>query len=416
MRFERARLSCWLIIFLLASVHLPAYAADWSVVPQLDLGAKYDSNINFNFIGRQHDFIFNVSPSVDFNYASEINKLTGHLGLDGLTYVKYGNLDSINQYYNISGQHQVAPRLNLTFAGGYTMDATKNEELITSGFVMNNSRRQSLNAAPGLSYDLTERASLQLGYAYSMTNYQSQGSMSNNQSQGYNNYFTHTVNLGLNYLLKNAKTTLTATMVGGYTDYPSIGNSYRNLGTYVGFKHKFSEDWSLDASGGLNYNWYTSQTAVLAFGNFVSFVGLRQAKLESFTISPYIEYCRHAALAQDQPHLCRTASINPPQPVARSTSSTVATAGITHDFTERLTGGVQGNMYYSTSSSPGSNYNDLVFGFTPSLSYKLTEKISVNSSYTYNWREDFTGPSTSFRATPVSVVGKLPAKMFFGFI
>ena len=101
MRFERARLSCWLIIFLLASVHLPAYAADWSVVPQVDLGAKYDSNINFNFIGRQHDFIFNTAPSVDFNYASEVSKLTGHLGLDGQVYVNHGNLDTINQYYSL---------------------------------------------------------------------------------------------------------------------------------------------------------------------------------------------------------------------------------------------------------------------------------------------------------------------------
>ena len=82
-RFGPARLAWWLVILFLASVHLPAHAADWSVVPQVDLGAKYDSNINFNFIGKQHDFIFNTAPSVDFNYASEATKLTGHIGLDG---------------------------------------------------------------------------------------------------------------------------------------------------------------------------------------------------------------------------------------------------------------------------------------------------------------------------------------------
>ena len=76
-RFGPARLACWLVILFLASVLLPAQAADWSVVPQVDLGAKYDSNINFNFIGRQHDFIFDTAPSVDLNYASEATKLTG---------------------------------------------------------------------------------------------------------------------------------------------------------------------------------------------------------------------------------------------------------------------------------------------------------------------------------------------------
>jgi hypothetical protein len=388
MRFKPAQLACWLIIILLALVHLPALASDWSVVPQLDLGAKYDSNINFNYVNRQHDFIFNVSPSVDFTYASEISKLTGRLALDGLAYVKNGNLDSINQFYNISGQRQVTPRLGFTFTGGYILDSTKNQELITSGFIMNNSRRQSLQAAPGLSYNLTERASLQMGYAYNQTTY---------QSNTYNNYFTHTLNLGLNYLLKNAKTTLTGTIVGGYTNYPSIGNSYRNLGTYIGFKHKFSEDWSLDVSGGANYNWYTSQTAVLAFGNFVSFVGLRQATLKTFTVTPYWNIA--ATRSWTKANLTFGYSVNQ----SPSASGTVnqfhsGSAGFSYNFTERLTGAIGGSGYYSISSSPGSNYNDLVFSLTPNLSYKLTEKISVNSSYTYSWRENLSGGQSTFGA------------------
>ena len=68
--------------------------------------------------------------------------------------------------------------------------------------------------------------------------------------------------------------------------------------------------------------------------------------------------------------------------------------GLTYNFTERLTGGLQGNLYYSISSSPGSNYNDLVFYFSPNLTYKLTEKFSLNSSYTYGWRDDLSAGQT----------------------
>ena len=115
----------------------------------------------------------------------------------------------------------------------------------------------------------------------------------------------------------------------------------------------------------------------------------------AFTISPYI----NIAATRHWPKTNFTFAYSDDQ--SPSASGTInqfnsGYAGITYDFTERLTGGLQGNMYYSTSSSPGSNYNDLVFGFTPNLSYKLTEKISVNSSYTYSWREDSTGPNTSF--------------------
>lgn len=195
--------------------------------------------------------------------------------------------------------------------------------------------------------------------------------------------------------LKNEKTTLTGTFLGAYTNYPSIGNSYRNLGTYVGLQHKFSDSWSLSASGGLNYNWYSSQTAVLAFGNFVSFVGLRQTKLETFTVSPYVNI--YATRHWPKTNFTFGFS-NDQSPAATGTINQFSSgyASLTHNFTERLTAGLQGNVYYSTSSSPGSNYNDVVFGLTPNLSYQLTDKISVNSSYTYNWREDSTGPNISF--------------------
>jgi hypothetical protein len=120
MRFKTARRVCWVTILFLVSLHIPAQASDLSVVPQVDVGAKYDSNINFNFVGRQHDFIFNTAPSVDFNYASEATKLSGHLGLDGQVYTNHSNLDTINQYYRLLGSQQVAPRLALNFRGSYT--------------------------------------------------------------------------------------------------------------------------------------------------------------------------------------------------------------------------------------------------------------------------------------------------------
>jgi hypothetical protein len=378
MPFKQAHLALWLIGLFFSLACLPTHAADLSVVPQIDVGAKYDSNINFNFIDRQHDFIFNTAPSVDFNYASEVTKLTGHVGLDGLVYVNHGNLDTINQYYRLSGQHQVAPRLALTLRGSYILDSTLFEELATSGFVMNRSRRQAFNAAPGLTFNLTERAALQVGYDFTRVNY---------QSPQYVDYSQQIANLGLNYLLKNAKTTLSGALLFRLIDYPSIDNFYRNLGSYVGLDHKFTEDWSVSAFAGLNYNWLTSQTAVLSFGNLAAFVQLRQVKLETFTVTPYF----NIAGTHRWPKTNFTFGYKLDQ--SPSGSGTInqfhnGYTGITYNFTERLTGGLRGNLYYGTSTSPGSTYNNLVFYLTPELGYKLTEKFSLNSSYTYGWRDD----------------------------
>jgi hypothetical protein len=326
---------------------------------------------------------------VDFSYASEITKLTGRMALEGLAYIRNSSIDTINQNYSILGRRQIAPRLALTFNGGYILDSTLNEELITSGFVMNRTRRQAFNAAPGLAFNLTERASLQVGYGFNAADY---------QDPRYNDYYTHRINLGLNYLLKNAKTTLTGTVAANYTNYPSIGNSYRSLSTYLGLNHNFNEDWRLAFSGGLNYNWYTSQTAVVAFGNFVSFVGLRQAKLETFTVSPYLNIAATRHWTKTDLNFGYSVNQSP------SASGTVnqfhsGNAGVTYRFSERLRGGVGGSLYYSTSSSPGSNYNTLVLNMAPNLSYQLTEKCSLNTSYTYGWRNNLSGDQIGGQTT-----------------
>jgi hypothetical protein len=377
----------WLIILLVCFAHLPAHATDWSVVPQLELGAKYDSNINFNFVGRQHDFIFNVSPSVDFNYASEVSKLTARLALEGLAYVRNGNLDTINQYYRLFGQRQVAPRLALSFTGGYTLDSTLNEELISSGFIMNRSRRQAFDAAPGLDFNLTERALLRLGYSFNRVNY---------QDPSFVNFTQQTINLRVNYLLKNEKTTLGGVGLFRFIDYPSIENFYRNAGTYVGLDHKFTEDWTLSLYGGLNYNWFSSQTAVLNFGNFTNFIQLRQVKLETFSVTPYFDISANRRWTKTNLKFGYKLDQSP------SASGTInqfhyGYAKVTHNFTERLTGGLRGELYYGLSTSPGSDYNNLILYVTPEITYKLTEKISLNSSYTYGWRDDFVADQTISR-------------------
>jgi hypothetical protein len=65
------RFAILIVALLLAGSLRPAGAGDWYVVPQIDAGAKYDSNINFTFDRKKSDFIFNISPALDLKYASE---------------------------------------------------------------------------------------------------------------------------------------------------------------------------------------------------------------------------------------------------------------------------------------------------------------------------------------------------------
>ncbi|MGQ9688713.1 MAG: hypothetical protein ACUVXF_08020 [Desulfobaccales bacterium] len=378
MRRWPARLVNLWVALMLAALPQPAGAGDWYFVPQIDAGAKYDSNINFSFSRIKSDFIFNGSPALDLKYDSESTNLSGRLNLEGLAYVKNPNLDAINQYYRLAAKHQAAPRLALTISGGYTLDTTLTEELQASGYIMNRTLRQAMQVAPGLEFALSERALLRWGYGFDLVTY---------QDPRYNDYSTHRVTLELNYLLKNAKTTLTATVLGRYTEYPSIGNFYRNIGVYGGLEHKFSEDWSLALSGGANFNRFTSRTRVLDFTFFPDFILTKQVPEETFTVSPYF----NIAATRRWPRTDLTFGYSVDQSPSASGSLSQfhrGYAGISHKLTEKLSGGLRGSLYYSTYTSPGSDYENLVFYLTPDLRYNLTEKFSLKCSYQFGWRED----------------------------
>jgi hypothetical protein len=365
----------------------PAGAADWSVTPQFKAGASYDSNINFTLDHKTHDYIFNLSPAVDFKYASEISQLVGRLALNGLLYVRNSNLDALNQAYTVSGQRKVAPRLALRFDGGYIVDSTLAEELTASGFIMNRTKREAINAAPGLAFDLSERALLKMGYAFNQVNY---------QDDRFIGYLQHTANLGLHYLLKNEKTTISSFLVGRFTNYPSIDNEYRNLISYAGLEHKISQDWSVSLAGGLNYNWFTSQTAVFDFGSLTPFTVQRQVTQRTFNVTPFINIEGKHKWAKTG--LIYGYKLDQSASGGGTISQFHSTYGsITHNFTERLRGSLRGNLYYSNASSPGSTYENLTLSFSPEVNYQITEKLSVNSSYQYGWRDDLVSERTANR-------------------
>jgi hypothetical protein len=252
---------------------------------------------------------------------------------------------------------------------------------------MNRTRRQALRVNPGLEFSLTERALLRFGYGFNRVTY---------QDPEYNNYSTHRVNLGLNYLLKNAKTTVTTSILGRYTEYPSISNFYRNLGAYAGLEHKFREDWSLSLSGGANFNWFSSQTAVLDFSFFPRLCPGKAGHQDTFTVSPFFQIASSRRWPKTNLTFGYTVDQSP------SASGSIRQfhrgfLGISYSFTERLKGGLRGSLYYSTATSPGSEYENLVFYMVPELHYQLTKKFTLNSSYRFGWRDDLVGGRTADR-------------------
>ncbi len=176
-----------------------AVAADWSVVPSVTQRSEFNSNLNYTSTNPLSDVRFTLMPAADFNYNTEITQLQGHLGFTGIHYFTYSELDHIDQNYQINAQHRIAPRVSLTLNSSYISDTSLNEELLTSGLVINRSPRQSFTLGPGVTYNLTERLLATASYNFNRVLY---------QAPQYTDYTNHQAGLNFTYLLKNEKTSL----------------------------------------------------------------------------------------------------------------------------------------------------------------------------------------------------------------
>ena len=136
------------IIVSLGLVNLSG-AADWSIVPSITQRSEFNSNLDMSSTNVLSDYILSLRPVADFNYTTEISQLQGHLGLNGMHYIKNDNLDHIDQNYQINGRYQATPKVNLSLNTSYINDTTLAQEFQASGLNIGRTQRQSFVAGPG---------------------------------------------------------------------------------------------------------------------------------------------------------------------------------------------------------------------------------------------------------------------------
>jgi hypothetical protein len=353
-------------------------AADWSVVPSVGVKGEFNSNLNYNFKNPISDYIFSLTPTVEFNYAQEVGQLQGRLGFKPMHYISHSNLDKIDQNYQINGYYMATQRLKLGLTSSYITDSTLQEELTTSGRFMNRSLRTSIQAGPSLTYSLTERLQATLGYGFYHVEY---------EDPRFQDYRTQSVNSGLDYLLSNQKTKLSL-YVMGRSNYYDNGNLYRTLSGYLGVDHQFSPLWTVTLNGGLSNTWMRSTTQAFDFTFFPYFITLRQQVQRSTALAPYInisskyrwtdKFTLNAGYSYDQ----SASAQGQLQNFQRFSLVPL------YNFTEKLSGSVPVNFSYSSAQSNRYKNKTLYCNISPQLTYRLQERLSLTGAYSFGLRED----------------------------
>jgi hypothetical protein len=361
-----------------------AAAADWSLVPSVTQKSEFNSNLNLDFSKPLSDCILSLAPAADFNYTTENSQLQGHLGLLGQHYLTNSNLDHIDQNYQINGRYQVAPRVNLTLRSAYVNDSTLLEELLASGVVMGRSPRQSFVVGPGVAYNITERLLSTVSYNFNRVLY---------QAPQYIDHTSHQAGLNFTYLFKNEKTSLISNNIVRETLYAG-GNDFKSLGIYLGVTHKFTERWDASLVSGANISFFSFNTQVLDASQFPFFITVKSQRVNDSNVTPYLNVSTTyrwtnltlgAGFSRDQ------------QPSAYGAvyefNRLYLTCG--YNFTERLRASLSGAYSLSNQSSQTINSAYNYYSFSPSLTYHITEKMSVSPGYSYSGRDNLTGTGGS---------------------
>jgi hypothetical protein len=149
----------------------PSFGAEWSATPRLNVSTEVNSNIRLTTI--DHDTVFGLIPEVGvvLKRATEINTLEfepsasvpRYWGEDNLNYEAYG--------LRFGARHRLE-RLEFGLDANYRRDSTLATELETTGRVQRQLAVDTVRVGPSLSYLVTERDRVDIGYDYNRVTYE----------------------------------------------------------------------------------------------------------------------------------------------------------------------------------------------------------------------------------------------------
>jgi hypothetical protein len=355
-------------------------AADWEIVPSVTARTEFETNLNYTFTHPTSDYVFSLAPTATFNYYTDTAQLQGILGLTGWHYLSNGQIDHIDQNFQVNGWYQVTPRWKLGLNTAYINDSSLREELLVSGLVMTRTPRISILAGPAVTYALTERLAVIANYNYYQVNY---------TSPLYPNYNTQQAGLRLEQLLKNEKTTLIGNFNASETAYPGQNSVYKALGFYLGADHKFSPEWEIGLLGGVNLNFLDFPTQVLNPAQFPFVTSFQQVRVHQTSAEPFI----NLSVTRSWTNFSMAGGYSRNQsPSAYGTISDYNQffLNLNYNFTDKWSGSLSGFYTLNDQISTRTSYQSSFLTINPQLRYNLTEKLTLSPGYSFGQRDEIT--------------------------
>ncbi|MCB2146378.1 MAG: hypothetical protein KQI81_07870 [Deltaproteobacteria bacterium] len=334
----------------------PALAADWRLTPKLGVSGGYDDNIFYTQDDKVGSSIINAEPGLEADFKSLLSSIRLTADFEILSYLDESNLNRVNQYYRLDGNHRLGQRWDVRGGFRYYDDTTLNTYLEETGRVVERINREYLYAMGGIAYDISTISSIDANYSYEQARY---------EDDVFPDYDRQRVNLRYKHRLKNQQDELSvgpsyyirtndlndtdyvALDLGWERDWSDITNTFASIGaryTTVEDNDGNSDDsWGARARFNLTRQGVASQTRFEYYHDLATLVDGTDVNVDNF-------YLRYDYL-----------------------------------LTERFGVGINGRLVFSydLSSSQDGVEDNRYYMVEPFLFYRLTKDFRVYLRYSY---------------------------------
>lgn len=223
-----------------------AYTDEFKLTPSLAVKEEYNDNIRYTSTNTDKDFISTISPGLVLTNRTERTAFSLLGRLDHRLYSSNRDLEDTDQYYEVSGEHALTERFNLSGKALYTKDSRPDRDFETTGLALVNVKRERQSYTASGYYLLSERFMTTFGYNYLKDTY---------DSPTYTGLEANSYNLGFVRDLTGFLESTKARMNIGYAkyNYNVSGLKIDNYEATIGVEHPLNEKWSLLFDGGGRY-------------------------------------------------------------------------------------------------------------------------------------------------------------------
>ncbi len=359
-----------------------ALAADVTLETSLQVRTMYDDNVLFTNTAETDDVVTTISPKLGLSRTTPRTDVTLAGIFDVIRYAAEPELDTLHHRYRLDARGQVTPRWSLSGEGAYRKDSALDDELEETGRLAVRTDREWLMGGAGASYQLTERSDAGLAYRHTGTRF---------EAAGHRDRDSDAVTATYGRIL--GETGARAWVRPGYTRWETAENRTDDYTALVGWRAPLSETFSFEGSVGARYTVAEREFLVRQVSDPTADTGFqvifvpdtRRETSWGFVADILARWTRE--LSRSSLGYRRRSHVTS---LGETVESDTVRASFQRRLTARLSAGATAGLTFARSIGGPEGDRSRYLDLSPSLTYLVTESISLEAAHRYTHDDDDT--------------------------